>query len=348
MKNRIKSVFLLLLFLLFLTQIFYSFPVKIQLSGQEEKLDKFFLKNEVTVVVSDSGLGGLSIMADAVERMRESKIFQKVNFVFFNALFSNEGGFNSLKTRKEKIQIFDSALKSLEKNYNPDLILIGCNTLSVIYDDTSFSEETSIPVVGIVEAGVDLIAQKLETSPESEVIIFATHTTVSEETHKKKLEEKGILSQRIIVQACPELGNYIEKGYASDETEMLISAYVAEALHKMKDVQSPLYVSLNCTHYGYSLDLWEEAFQSSKVMPLGFLNPNSKMLDFLFESQERDRFDRTEISIRVVSMVEIGKEKIESIGKKLGETSPQTRDALTYYELKPNLFKWKEYVISER
>jgi glutamate racemase len=348
MKDRLKSVIFLLLFLLFCAQIFYSSPLKMQLSGQDEKLDEFFLKNEVTVAVIDSGLGGLSIMADAVERMRESKIFQKVNFVFFNALFSKEGGFNSLKTRKEKIQILDSALKSLEENYNPDLILIGCNTLSVIYEDTSFSEEASIPVVGIVEAGVDLIAQKLETSPESKVILFATHTTISEETHKKKLEEKGIPSQRIIVQACPELVNYIEKGYASDETEMLISAYVAEALHKMKDTQSPLYVSLNCTHYGYSLDLWEEAFWSSKVKPLGFLNPNSKMLDFLFESQEQNRFDGTEISIRVVSMVEIGKEKIESIGKRLGETSPQTRDALSYYELKPNLFKWKEYVTSER
>jgi len=348
MKNRIKPVFLLLLFLLFCAQIFYSFPVKIQLSGQEEKFDKFFLKNEVTVAVTDSGLGGLSIMADAVERMRESKIFQKVNFIFFNALFSNEGGFNSLKTRKEKIQIFDSALKSLENNYNPDLILIGCNTLSVIYDDTSFSKETNTPFVGIVEGGVDLIAQKLEASPEAKVIIFATHTTVSEETHKKKLGEKGILSQRITLQTCPELVNYIEKGYASDETEMLISAYVADALHKMKDAQSPLYVSLNCTHYGYSLDLWEEAFRSSKVKPLGFLNPNSKMLDFLFEPQEQNRYDGTEISIRIISMVKIGKEKMQSIGKKLSETSPQTSEALSNYELKPTLFKWKEYVISER
>lgn len=348
MKNRIKSIFLSMLFLLFCAQIYYSSPAKMLLSGQEEKLDEFFLKNEVTIAVTDSGLGGLSIMADAVERMRQSKIFQKVNFVFFNALFSKEGGFNRLKTRKEKIQIFDSALKSMEENYNPDLILVGCNTLSVIYDDTSFSEEASIPVVGIVEAGVDLIAQKLETSPESKVIIFGTHTTISEETHKKKLEENGIPSQRIIVQACPELVNYIEKGYDSDETEMLISAYVDEALHKMEDTQSPLYVSLNCTHFGYSLDLWEEAFRSSKVKPLGFLNPNSKMLDFLFESEERNRFDETEISIRVVSMVEIGKEKIESIGKRLGENSPQTSQALSNYELKPNLFKWKEYVTSER
>jgi hypothetical protein len=72
------------------------------------------------------------------------------------------------------------------------------------------------------------------------------------------------------------------------------------------------------------------------------------MIDFLFEQQNQNRFERTEISISVVSMVEIGEEKIESIGKRLGETSPQTRDALSFYELKPDLFKWKEYVISER
>jgi len=101
-------------------------------------------------------------------------------------------------------------------------------------------------------------------------------------------------------------------------------------------------VSLNCTHYGYSLNLWEEAFRNSKVKPVAFLNPNPKMIDFLFEPQEQNRFERTEISVRVVSMVEIGKEKIESIGKRLGETSPQTRDALSHYELRPDLFKWKE------
>ena len=344
MHKRIKSLFLLLL----LAQIFYSCPGKKRLSSPGEKLDNFFQKNEVTVAVTDSGLGGLSIMADTVERTRESKIFQKVNFVFFNALFSNEGGYNSLKTREEKIRIFDSALRSLEKNYNPDLILIGCNTLSVIYDDVSFSKKTSIPVVGIVEAGVNLISQSLKTHPDSRVIIFATQTTVSEETHKRKLEEKGVLSKRIILQACPDLVNYIEKGYASDETEMLISAYVDEALQKIQSHQSPLYVSLNCTHYGYSLDLWKKAFKSYEVKPLSFLNPNSRMIDFLFEPQRRNRFKSTEISVRAVSMVKIGKEKIDSIGKKLSEISPQTGEALFNYELKPSLFKWKKYVISER
>jgi glutamate racemase len=342
MQGRIKKAALLI----FLFPFFYSCPDKKQLT-LVEKLDIFFQKSEVTIAVTDSGLGGLSIMADAAERMREAKVFQKVNFVFFNALFSNEGGYNSLKTRREKIRIFDSALRSLEKNFHPDLVLIGCNTLSTIYEETSFSQETIIPVVGIIEAGVELIAQNLKTSPDSKVIIFATQTTVSEETHKKKLEEKGIHSERIILEACPELVNYIEKGYDSEETGMLISAYVEEALQKAQNIQLPLYVSLNCTHYGYSLDLWREAFRSNHLEPLDFLNPNSKMSDFLFEPQRRNRFTSTEISSRVISMVKISPERMDSIGEWLKRISPGTAEALFSYELRENLFEWRKYLTSE-
>lgn len=343
MQNRIKKFFLLILLL----QFFYSCSDKKQLTPAE-KLDKFFRKSEVTIAVTDSGLGGLSIMADAIERMREAKVFQKVNFVFFNALFSNERGYNSLRIREEKIQIFDSALKSLENNFHPDLILIGCNTLSTIYNDTPFSQETKIPVAGIIEAGVELIAQNLKASPDSKVIIFATQTTVSEDTHKKKLEEKGIHSERIILQACPELANYIEKGYDSDETEMLISAYVDEALQTVQNIQLPLYVSFNCTHYGYSLDLWKAVFRGNDLEPLDFLDPNSNMSDFLFESKRRNRFKSTDVSSQVISMVQISQERIDSIGKWLKGISPHTAEALFNYELRENLFEWRKYLTSER
>lgn len=342
MLDRITKILLFII----LAQFLYSCTAKKQLT-LTEKLDQFFQKKEVAIAVTDSGLGGLSIMADAVERMREAKVFHEVNFVFFNALFSNERGYNSLRTREEKIRIFDSALKSLEKIFHPDMILIGCNTLSIIYDDTSFSKETRIPVVGIIEAGVDLIAQNLNTSPDTKVIIFATPTTVSEDTHKKKLEEKGIHSERIIRQACPELADYIEKGWDSDETEMLISAYVDEALLSVQDIQRPLYVSFNCTHYGYSLELWRKAFKYNSIEPRAFLDPNSKMSDFLFESKRQNRFKNTEISSQVVSMVKISPERIDSIGKWLNEISPQTAEALSNYDLRENLFEWKKYLISE-
>ncbi len=318
-----------------------------QTFAKEDKLANFFSKREVTIAVTDSGLGGLSILGDAVERMKKENVFQKVHFVFFNALFSTEGGYNSLKTREQKVQMFNSALKSLEETYAPDLILIGCNTLSVLYKSTSFSRDTVIPVIGIVNSGVDLIAQNLKTHPESKVILFGTQTTVSEGTYTQKLEERGFLPERIVSLACPELVSYIEKGYDSDETEMLVLAYVDEALQKLGNPDSELYVSFNCTHYGYSLDLWEKAFESLGVIPRAFLNPNFRMNDFLFQSPRTGRYKKTDVSVRVVSMVEIEKKRIQSIGTWLEELSPQAADALRNYTHDPKLFEWKKFVSGE-
>ena len=312
--------------------------------AREDSFSEFFRKNDVTIVITDSGLGGLSILADAVERSKIWHNFRKVNFIYFNALFSNEGGYNTLETHQEKVSIFNSALNSLEETCLPDLILIGCNTLSTIYDDTHFSKVTKTPVKGIIEAGVNVAYDALKAHSGSKIILFATQTTVAQNTHKNQLMQKGFLPERIVYQSCPELARYIEADYRGDETDMLIFAYVDEALKKINDPHTKLLVSFNCTHYGYSLDLWKNAFQSQGVEPLAFLNPNSRMNDFLFRPQDQDRFQSTEISVRVVSMVEIGKKKMESLGTFLNPISPQTAEALQEYQWNKDLFEWKSYI----
>ncbi len=306
----------------------------------------FFQKEDVTIALTDSGLGGLSIMAEAIRRMKEERVFRRANFVFYNALFSLEGGYNSLKTRQEKIDVFSSALENLEKKYHPDVIFIGCNTLSVFFPDTPFSRKTKIPVIGIVEAGVEMIADSLRTQPGAVAILFATPTTISEGTHKKMLIEQGFPDERIILESCPELENYIEKDHAGDETGMLISASVDEALRKISSPQPPFLASLNCTHYGYSLPLWEKAFEEAGVKPLAILNPNSRMIEPLFRPEYQGRFKETAVSARVVSMVEIGREKRSSLGNWLEEISPEVATALRGYELNPLLFEWKKFVKS--
>ncbi len=291
-------------------------------------LDQFFNKENVTIAVTDSGLGGLSVMAEAVRRMKEESVFRTARFVFFNALFSLEGGYNALKTRQEKIDVFTSVLDTLEKKYHPDLILIGCNTLSVLYPDTPFAKSTKIPVIGIVEPAVEMIAQSLRARPEAIVVLFGTPTTISEATHMKKLLEQGIAEEKIILQSCPELENYIESDYEGEETGMLISGFVDEALEKIGSPPPPFYASLNCTHYGYSLPLWEKAFEEAGARPLSILNPNSRMVDALFKPENRGRYEQTEISAQVVSMVEISEKKRTRLAKWLEAISPEVASAL--------------------
>jgi len=313
-------------------------------ASEKEKLASLFQKDRVTIAVTDSGLGGMSVVAEAVRKTKEARIFKRADFVFFNALFSNEGGYNSLKTREEKILVFDSALASLERRFRPDVILIGCNTLSVLTNDTQFSKQTKVPVVGIVDSGVELIATELGEHPEASVIIFGTPTTISEGTYQERLMKQGFPAGRIQAQSCPELESYIENDPRSDETGMLISGFVSEAVQGLSSPPPPLLVSLNCTHYGYSLGSWEGAFEEAGIKPLALLNPNSRLGDVLVSREYAGRTKKTEVTVKAVSMVDISRQKVDSLAPWLERVSPETAEALRRIDHQPSLFEWKRYV----
>ena len=306
-----------------------------------QSLGSFFGKERVTILVTDSGLGGMAVAADLVEKMRSHRVFRHMQVVFFNALFAAGSGYNRLEEHSEKVRIFDNALESMYDHYRPDLLLIACNTLSVIYSDTPFSQKALVPAVGIVRAGVELIAESLESDPQSKVIIFATKTTLEVGSHRKSLVELGFSRERIIEQPCPGLATSITRGYASLETRTLMEGYIAQALTKLKDSRSPLYVSLNCTHYGYALGLWDEIFRRKGFIPRSILDPNPKMLEFLSHPSHTYRYEKNHVDIKVVSMVKIAPESIESIGSLIRSTSPIAGEALAHYDWNKNLFKWR-------
>lgn len=316
-----------------------SMTVKLNIQKpMSQNLEHFFNKEEVTIAVTDSGLGGVSIAADVVEKIKITGVFRKVHIIFFNALFDIKSGYNKLKTNKEKVRIFNKVLNSLHKNFKPDLILIGCNTLSVIYHDTSFSTDTTIPVIGMVEEGVNLIMEKYFSEPKAYIIIFATDTTIFKATHKRMLIERGVQPEKIISIACGDLADKIEQGYQSRETRIAVARYVAEAINKINNPALPLIISLNCTHYGYIVNTFKKAFEQNGITPVAVLNPNSRMSDFIFHEDKLNRFEETDVSIEIVAKVFIFPHVRKSISELVGITSMQTARALTNYERDENLF----------
>jgi glutamate racemase len=304
----------------------------------ETQLNNLFDKEEVTILVTDSGLGGLSVAADLASRLPNSGIFQNVRIVFFNALFHSGSGYNFLPTKEEKVRIFNIILEAMDKKYNPDIILIACNTLSVIYDQTSFSEETKIPVIGIVETGVELIAEQFDKNPDANAIIFATQTTIDGNSHKNMLSERGYKKENIIDLPCSMLANYIEEGANSEMTTLLISEYVSQALSKIKNPKTSVFASLNCTHYGYSMDQFKQAFKEAGYSGVKIINPNPEMSNFLFDPTYKNHYSKTEVIIEVVSKIKITEERIASIGKLVARISPKTAEATKNYLYHPNLF----------
>jgi glutamate racemase len=319
-----------------------------QLAAQDELtpgwLPALLEKERITIVITDSGLGGLSVVADAAEKFRQFAVFKEVKLVFVNALFSDQGGYNSLQSRAEKLKVFSSALQSMQERFAPDIILVACNTLSVLIPDTEFAASSSIPVVGIVENGVEQIAAQLQGEPLARNIVFATQTTVDEGTHKNLLLERGFGDAQIITQSCPQLTLYIEQGYDSMDTELLIDAYVDEALSQMPESSGPLSVSFNCTHFGYSMEFWKQAFAARGVEVSAYLDPNTKMVDFLLPAALRQRNPHSEVAVRVVSMIDIPADRQDSIGRYLHTVSPVTEAALRKFERLPDLFEWRDLV----
>jgi len=327
-----KFLFSFIIILIFLTSC-----------SKQKDLDQmvadFFLNNkEVTILVTDSGLGGLSVAADVASRLEKSGTFEKARIVFFNALFHNRSGYNSLKDEQEKVRIFNQALKAMAKKYHPDMLLIACNTLSVLYQKTPFYRKANFPIIGIVETGVDLIAQKFDQNPDATVLIFATKTTIGSNAHKNLLVSRGYPEDHIVGQACPRLAGSIERGYDSEETMGYIKKYVTKALAKVPNPKSPLFASLNCTHYGYSMQQFKQIFAEAGYADIEIIDPNPKMADFLFKPPYINRYPQTKVTVDVVSKTKISQQEISSLAKLLRQVSPLTAAAYENYQYDPELF----------
>ena len=188
--------------MLFALLFFLSFRVTGDMMGDGQN-NPMVDREKITVVITDSGLGGLAVMDDIAGKLTGAGYYKRVNLIFVNALFDVDQGYNALPSREEKIIVFNSVLHGIENRFHPDIILIGCNTLSVIYEETDFVINRDRPVVGIVQPGVELIAHRLIQDEEAVVIITGTETTISEGSHRKALLEKGFNDDRIITHACP-------------------------------------------------------------------------------------------------------------------------------------------------
>ena len=291
----------------------------------------------LSLVIADSGMGGLSIFADIARGLQERRSHRSAALTYFNAWPEQDRGYNRLPGMAERIRVFDRALAAMLR-FGPDRILIACNTLSALYPDTPFSRRAPVPVTDIIGFGVDLMHAYLSARAESRVILLGTPTTIEAGTHRARLAERGIDPGRIVCQPCDRLAGEIEKAPEGAAVRAMIEDYVGQAAGNVADRRLPVAAALCCTHYGYSRRLFEEALRARFECPVEILDPNRAMSEGVLAEIPARGGEEVRIDLQVVSRIAWSGEKIGAIARLLEAASPLTADALRRYRHDPDLF----------
>lgn len=180
--------------------------------------------------VFDSGIGGLSV----VKSMLEHSLFEEI--IYYGDTARVPYG------TKDKNTIIRYGIEAVEffKNFELDLIIVACNTVSA-YALNEMRESSKCPIIGVVEAGVLACNNSLKNK-NSNILIIATKATINSKAYEIGLEDKGF--KNLDAKATSLFVPLVEE-------EIFSGAVLNEIFkHYFSDIkQSPDALILGCTHF---------------------------------------------------------------------------------------------------
>ena len=182
------------------------------------------------VGVFDSGVGGLTVAREIMRNLPSEKI------IYFGDTARLPYGSKSPET----ILRYSRQIIRFLREQPVKAIVIACNTASAFALDT-VRGETDIPVIGVIEAGALVAAQKTRTK---RIGVIGTEGTVSSRIHERFLKSIDP-SLSIFGKACPLFVPLVEEGWLKDPvTYEVASRYLADLKEQKIDT-----LILGCTHY---------------------------------------------------------------------------------------------------
>ena len=288
----------------------------------------------MVLMITDSGLGGLSVCAGLEQALQHSGTGSGIELLYVNATPHDRIGYNALKTQSERITLFNRFLSSVYKRYQPTEIAIACNTLSVIYDATEFASQTLVPVTGIVETGVELCNTSISAHPDHDLIIFATETTTEADTYPRLIHAP---QARMVAQPCPELAHAISNDATGNDCRNLLTGYLEDALNRFDHKPLAVHAFLGCTHYGYQSKIFSDLIEEQGISA-NILNPNDPMIKSLSTRINYSVDNSSPLSVRFISRYTVPQGEIDSMQSYLNDSAPLTLAALNDQEVHPDLF----------
>ena len=208
----------------------------------------------MTILVFDSGIGGLSVLREARVLMPEHRFVYVADDASFPIGDWEEG---ELKDRL--MQVFDD----LVERYQPSMIIVACNTASTIILP-HLRERFDFPIVGTVPA----IKPAAERTASGQISVLATPGTVQRDYTRSLISEfASHVNVRLV--GAPNLATLAEEFMLTGSVEFdavgrEISDCFVDRLGARTDV-----VVLACTHYPFLTNV----FRRLAPWPVDWLNP---------------------------------------------------------------------------
>ncbi len=207
----------------------------------------------MAVGIFDSGLGGLTVLDEAV------RVLPDVPFVYFADHAHNPYGVRDA----EDIYTLTTAAVARLFETGCDLVILACNTASAAA--LRRMQENWVPkdrrVLGVFVPMIEALTERQwgDSSPPREVevkhvALFATPATVRSRAFQRELAFRAI-GVDVEAQACGGVVDAIEEGDL-ELAEALVRSHVDALKRKMPDPQAAV---LGCTHYPLMENVFREA-----------------------------------------------------------------------------------------
>jgi glutamate racemase len=180
--------------------------------------------------VFDSGLGGLTVVKEMVDRLPHESI------LYFGDTARVPYGTKSPDT----IRRFSREAAHFLLGRDVKMLVVACNTASAHALDV-LAQETPVPVVGVIEAGARAAHHASETG---RIGVIGTAGTIASGAYDRAVRALRPAVE-VYAQACPMFVPLVEEGMAEHEAARLIADDYLAPLREL-DIDT---LVLGCTHY---------------------------------------------------------------------------------------------------
>lgn len=293
----------------------------------------------MNIVITDAGLGGLSILSHLLQRYSPDGVCLPFSLTYINAVPSNELGYNDMTSDAQRMETFERFLCRVDQKHAADLILVACNTLSALMPGVPFCQQHPEKVVGIIQQGASQLLIHMGHSKPQQVLVMATPTTAVRQSYQEVLCQLGLEASWIHHQGCEGLATAISNDFAGEQVLPRVRECLRLALMRMEAILERGWLYLGCTHYGYQEKIFRQALDEEGLTQWQVFNPNPWVFQQSVETaviQPEQSLQQGEV--KFVSRYRIPANEVDNLSKYLQELSPPVARALQNQVVDPHLF----------